>query len=60
MINITFTKEEINAVLTALSKFPYDQVVGIIKSVTEQAQAAQIEEAKLAETTKASELTVAE
>ena len=36
MHNITLTKEELQAVLTALSKFPYDQVTSIINKILKQ------------------------
>jgi hypothetical protein len=37
-INLTLTLEQTNAVLTALSKFPYDQVAELIANVSDQAR----------------------
>jgi hypothetical protein len=35
---LTLTLEQTNAVLTALSKFPYDQVAELIANVSDQAR----------------------
>ena len=37
MITLTFTVEEVNSILSALSKFPYEQVKGLIDKIQEQA-----------------------
>lgn len=37
MITLTFSVEEVNSILSALSKFPYEQVKGLIEKIQEQA-----------------------
>jgi hypothetical protein len=37
MITLTFSVEEVNSILSALSKFPYEQVKGMIEKIQEQA-----------------------
>jgi hypothetical protein len=37
MITLVFSVEEVNSILSALSKFPYEQVKGLIEKVQEQA-----------------------
>jgi len=37
MITLIFSVEEVNSILSALSKFPYEQVKGLIEKVQEQA-----------------------
>ena len=37
MITLTFSVEEVNSILSALSKFPYEQVKGLIDKIQEQA-----------------------
>lgn len=36
MITLVFTVEEVNSILSALSKFPYEQVKGLIEKIQAQ------------------------
>ena len=36
MITLVFTVEEVNSILSALSKFPYEQVKGLIEKIQDQ------------------------
>lgn len=37
MITLVFSIDEVNNILAALSKFPYEQVKGLIEKIQEQA-----------------------
>lgn len=38
MITLVFSIDEVNNILAALSKFPYEQVKGLIEKIQEQGQ----------------------